>query len=1682
MPQISRSTFHVPRFTFHVPRFTFHISRLVFYILLLATSLLLLPTPLAAQSPSTSYWQYSTASRLQLINLADVNQDGVDELLVADENGQVSLVNANGRAIWSYETLEQVFVMSALNVDGTDEPDLEVVLGTRQNLILLSASGELIWNIPISVVSVPPAILTSGGEEAAEAWIAQYVNPPVVITSIEDENGRFDILLLFQAGQLHRYNGAGQLIWEYGRNNNPSFDAHPQMAVADLDQNGTADIALSFFNTSRFSELIVLNGNGIPRWNTSQSFSRRVTTLTLLPDPASAQRLIAVGSTSGEINLYQPDGTKVWLRTPTNKTITALTAVQLPSGPALAAGTDVGVLIVYSPEGRRLWARQMSANADQRILSLHATTYTPSESQPTLSLALQSNGPGSTTTDVYLLGNDGQILDTFPGVDTNGLTRLIDINHDEKSEMLLARFATLELLGLGSGSTETARDWDWSLFASPLSYLVADFEQDGTEEVLIGADDGRLHRLDNNSFGYPQWIQKATGRFTHLALLPAGATGTPKVVAVRNNTIFSPNSDNVYESWVELRQPSGERIWEQNIPTEITSLYVGDINNRGEAEIVVGTRTGEIIAFASTGTTLWQTEPITYPIEHLLTIRGIYSQSPELLAVTSNEIYKIPNNLIPNAIATYTSPIHAIYPLNQPGHELATAILVFLQDGTLSRLAWRGIELPAWELSLPGTPLTTLFIRNNIEEAFEEQNPSESFLVASNQERLTSFSVRNNQAESLWELQNIKEITSLDWVDLDSDTLPELVVGSANGQISIYSHRLDAESSLTVSGPITAITTLLRKSEQRADLLIITGNGGVHLFRTQDNRPPLLTQPNIDVAPGQYSFSVNALDVEQDVVTIRLELYDPLSQQWLVQPQERQINGDGSSVWVVLNPPAVADGVHYRFSYDDGFHQGYLTPPPGPLPVLVPEQTVIPTLSIGLLTVSGVTLMILVARQVQSPAASARRLYRQLKEYPEETLETLEKQYILTKGSPDFLLNLSRQARQRADFLIANLADGLFLLADRPHAALPIISGALDDAYHLTPSWRNIHRWRKIHKVGHALLEAPTITELSLLRPQLVGLLAELESKTDWSPVLDALLPILTNLRDSERVELAEDRLVYLNEAAVLLNQIRHQLPEFSATIERTLVTAVLNRWSGLVSAEVADLRGRAELAITLKTRQLVPTPQTDVALEIRNNGRAPAETIVVTLDNNPAYTILTPRQEIALLPPGRTRQVQFTIKPNGNDRFRLALTVTFSDRTQQNKSFVFADMVHLLQPVREFNPIANPYLPGTALRQNSNLFFGRDELFQFITENAGRLSQRSVLILIGQRRTGKTSMLLRLGQHLPPHLLPVYIDCQSLGVTPGMPSLLYDLAWHIADALAARDIQVTVPETAEWQADPNGRFQRHFLPQVHQVLPANTTLLLVFDEFEAFENLVNDGILPSTFFTYMRHLMQHSSGLSFVFVGTRRLEEMSADYWSVLFNIALYKKIGYLSEQAASRLIQEPVAPNLIYDDLAMDKILRVTAGHPYFLQLVCYTLVQQANSQKNGYVTISDVNAALDEMLRLGEAHFAYLWQRSSQVERALLTAVSHLMDNTLPFHPEQLMEYLKPYDIHLDAAEVTTAISHLVERDILQEVHEGPITLYELKVTLVGLWIARHKSLTKLYSSNGEERKGTTLKRKV
>jgi hypothetical protein len=318
----------------------------------------------------------------------------------------------------------------------------------------------------------------------------------------------------------------------------------------------------------------------------------------------------------------------------------------------------------------------------------------------------------------------------------------------------------------------------------------------------------------------------------------------------------------------------------------------------------------------------------------------------------------------------------------------------------------------------------------------------------------------------------------------------------------------------------------------------------------------------------------------------------------------------------------------------------------------------------------------------------------------------------------------------------------------------------------------------------------------------------------------------------------------------------------------------------------------------------------------------------------------------------------------------------------------------------------------------------------------------------------------------LPAHLgedyLPVFLDGQALGLEGGLTGLLYDIALEIVEVLDDQGIDGELPTLDDLAERPTHGFEKQFLPQVVQVLDGRV-LLLLFDEFEELEMRVRGGELPPSVFSYLRHLMQHSQNLAFLFAGTHRLEDLNADYWSILFNIALYQRVGTLDGGAARRLIVEPVQDcGPIYDELAIEKMLRVTGGHPYFLQLLCHALVNLHNRERRNYLTIEDVNRTLAEIVGLGEAHLAFLWGESTPPEQAVLLALARLLSAGEPGTQGAIAGLLEEFGLRLSQAGITEAIGQMVRREILQRAEQGA-NRYEFTVDLVRLWLEESKSLS-------------------
>ncbi|MCB0166358.1 MAG: AAA family ATPase [Anaerolineae bacterium] len=575
---------------------------------------------------------------------------------------------------------------------------------------------------------------------------------------------------------------------------------------------------------------------------------------------------------------------------------------------------------------------------------------------------------------------------------------------------------------------------------------------------------------------------------------------------------------------------------------------------------------------------------------------------------------------------------------------------------------------------------------------------------------------------------------------------------------------------------------------------------------------------------------------------------------------------------------------------------------------------------------------------------------------------------------------------------------------------------------------------------------------------------------THLTQALAQLSPVAEALYAYERVDTAQDKLAYLASAVERLGQVDRLAQSELSGADRPLIQGIAKSWLGVVTGIMSDLQTQAQISCRLLTRHTWQDEIVTLTLSLRNVGRGVALNLNVTLMPTLEYTVVDETAWVERLAPGEETSVELRVRPQmkpGMEQFRVGFVMTYTDTRGPGQVENFADVVHLLTAAGEFQFIPNPYVVGTPLQTGSPLFVGREDLLTFIEQNLAA-THRNNLVLIGQRRTGKTSLLKQLPAQLGEAYLPVYLDGQSLGLDPGMTNFFVNLATEIAFAVEDCGLHLEPPEVDDFADSPASVFERRFLSQARTAI-GQRHLLLLLDEFEELETAVQRGNLDASVFSFLRHLIQHTDNLSMIFCGTHRLEELVADYWSVLFNLSLYRHVAYLERPQALRLIQKPVAAyGLRYDDLALNKMWRVTAGHPYFLQLLCHSLVNRHNQSQRNYVTVADVNAALEEIFTAGKAHFIYLWMESSPIEQLSLTALSRMMPLTGQVSPAQVADYLAKRGVNIERQAVSQALHRLALRDILQRsdgLEPALGEVYRWQLGLLGLWVEQNKSLSRV-----------------
>ncbi len=388
-------------------------------------------------------------------------------------------------------------------------------------------------------------------------------------------------------------------------------------------------------------------------------------------------------------------------------------------------------------------------------------------------------------------------------------------------------------------------------------------------------------------------------------------------------------------------------------------------------------------------------------------------------------------------------------------------------------------------------------------------------------------------------------------------------------------------------------------------------------------------------------------------------------------------------------------------------------------------------------------------------------------------------------------------------------------------------------------------------------------------------------------------------------------------------------------------------------------------------------------------------------------------------------------------------------------------DRVELREYDQEFRPIPNPYSTGTPTH-DSNLFYGREMDMEFLKDNLTR-DAKSVVVLYGQRRSGKTTVLVQLvnssilGEHIP-----VLLDMQRASYRVTIENFLRRVAYYIEHAMKRKGISIAMPQPNDFKEDPIHAFDV-FLDRIEEVLIGRKLILLI-DEFEVLEEKVNEKKLQPEIFDYLRDIVQHRDNINFLFSGTHKITEYTRWYRSIFFNIAIHYRLSRLTAQGAKDLIQKPVEGYLEYEPLTVQKIRQLTADQPYLIHLMCRAIVDYCNKQHKNYVTINDVNIVHNEVMKTGGYHFGWLWDQIKPEERVALAAIAECSKKEERWLPlTEIEEAYRRYRISYKDDYLLEALKTLIEADIIEpEQEDSRKSRFRIPVGLTRGWLLKEHPL--------------------
>jgi hypothetical protein len=361
---------------------------------------------------------------------------------------------------------------------------------------------------------------------------------------------------------------------------------------------------------------------------------------------------------------------------------------------------------------------------------------------------------------------------------------------------------------------------------------------------------------------------------------------------------------------------------------------------------------------------------------------------------------------------------------------------------------------------------------------------------------------------------------------------------------------------------------------------------------------------------------------------------------------------------------------------------------------------------------------------------------------------------------------------------------------------------------------------------------------------------------------------------------------------------------------------------------------------------------------------------------------------------------------------------------------------------------------------QVRNRLFGRDALLDDLALNA---MARNSCFVWGQKRIGKTSVLQVLAAALRsrPDVACVFLRMGEIkGLHEGQ------LAHTIAVRLAAEFAfdGPAVPEEGHF-----GASMARLIPWLEALVSSRPEhrFILIIDEFDDLDPAYYTGERGEQFAKQLRSLSE--VGLTFFLVGSERMGVIYHRHQNELNKWTNEHLDSIRSNADCQELVTRPVSGSIEFDEASVHEIVEYCSGNPFYMNLLCFALLQHCMREQKTYVGITDVAEAKGRLMRTsGETNFAHFWSDNptlSDTDREELAAKSCLALTLITRsggqfeHADDLLDAQRDLDLGasetLSRTDLDKLIAVLARRRVLKRAPQGA---YTISLPILREWLER------------------------